>query len=400
MKNPLYSTNYSNSLGLLNDISNEVGFDKKFDSVVQLASRICNMPISLLSLLEINKQWFKSKAGLNIFETAQNISSFVNLVEEDCELFEIKDTSKDHRFKQTALFKQQPHIRFCAGSALVAMNGQKLGTLCVADYKPNHLTEEQLFALKVLSNQVISIIELNSGNERLKQENIALKQDVKMHKLMLSIIAHDVRNPLGAVKGVMDFINTNDVAEEDRVRLTQMFGDQLNITLDLLDNLVDWSKSTMYKKNTAKENVWLKEVADGLIQHFKLSLLLKNNTIINLVDADVVLKIDINIIRFVLRNLIANANKFTENGTITLYAHQENNKVIISVSDTGIGMNAETLKKLFHTSTIESTPGTNKEKGSGLGLMLTKDFIDSVGGEIEAVSEIGKGTTIYLSFLK
>jgi len=256
MKNlPVYSTDFNRHKHYpLTDILGAY-YETKFEGVVQLASRICNMPISLLSLIEFNKQWFKSKMGVNLSESVKEISSYANTIDElNDDLFEIRDTSKDSRFRNSAMFKQQPHIRYCAGAPLFDNDGHRIGTLCVADFKPNHLNEEQIFALKVLSTQVVSVIELNTFNKQLKEQNDALRQENEMSKLMLSIIAHDVRNPLGAIKGVMDFIATNDVAEEDKTRLTQMFAEQLDTTIDLLTNLVDWSKTNMYKNLTAAES--------------------------------------------------------------------------------------------------------------------------------------------------
>lgn len=399
MKNlPVYSTDYNrNKHYPLNDIQ-DAYYETKFEGVVQLASRICNMPISLLSLIEFNKQWFKSKIGINLAESVREISSYANTIDEpDHDLFEIKDTSKDSRFRNSAMFKQHPHIRYCAGAPLMDNDGNRIGTLCVADFKPNHLSEEQIFALKVLSNQVMSVIELNTLNKQLKEQNDALKQEAEMNKLMLSIIAHDVRNPLGAIKGVIDFISANDVAEDDKARLTQMFAEQLDTTIDLLSNLVDWSKTNMYKNVNVTEYFNLKIVTENIIDNFKLNIVLKNNTVINLVDHDLMMKQDVNIIRFIIRNLLGNAIKFTKNGTITIYAHKEDNGIIISVNDSGIGMNNIQLKTLFQHIKHQSTLGTNNEKGSGLGLMLTKNFIDTLGGIITVESEVAKGTTVYLN---
>ena len=103
-------------------------------------------------------------------------------------------------------------------------------------------------------------------------------------------------------------------------------------------------------------------------------------------------------LRFILRNLIANAIKFTQDGTITLYAHGEKDKIVFTVSDTGTGMSKEKVTNLFNKSQTQSTPGTNHEKGSGLGLILTKGFIDCLNGTVEIESEEGKGTTIFLYF--
>jgi len=139
-------------------------------------------------------------------------------------------------------------------------------------------------------------------------------------------------------------------------------------------------------------------MTEALLKQFRLNAKFKNNQLLNLVDEELSLRTDNNMLRFILRNLIANAIKFTQDGTITLYAHGEKDKIVFTVSDTGTGMPKEKVENLFNKSQTQSTPGTNHEKGSGLGLILTKGFIDCLNGTVEIESEEGKGTTIFLYF--
>ena len=374
--------------------------EHEFDDVVELASQICNVPISLISLLEINRQWFKAAKGLNVKETPRELAFCSYTITEDEDYFEVTDTLKDLRFKNNPMVQSEPHLRFYAGTPLVTSHGFKVGTLCVADVKPNHLDEHQVFALKVLSQQVIKMIEIKLQNRKLENQNHHLRHENEMQQLMLSIIAHDVRNPIGAIKGVMDFITSNDVPEIDKQKLTGMFSEQLDITLDLLNNLVDWSKMQINKAEIIFENLNLYDLSESILKQFKLNAKHKNNQLVNLVDKDLYLNTDSNMIRFILRNLVANANKFTQNGTITLYAQDEVDKIMFTVSDTGLGMSKEKIKNLFNKSKTQSTPGTNHEKGSGLGLILTKGFIDCLNGLVQVESEEGKGTAIYIQFKK
>ena len=146
--------------------------EQEFDDVVELASTICNVPISLISLLEINRQWFKAKKGLYITEAPRDIlfCDFDSLEQED--FFEVEDTLKDQRFMNHPLVKSEPHLRYCAGTPLVTSKGYKVGTLVVADIKPNHLNEQQIFTLKVLSQQVTKMIELKLSNRKLENQKI------------------------------------------------------------------------------------------------------------------------------------------------------------------------------------------------------------------------------------
>ncbi len=374
--------------------------EKEFNDVVELASQICNVPVSLISLLEVTRQWFKAAKGLDIKETPCEIAFCSYGISEDDGFFEIADTLVDSRFNNKSIADPQSHLRYYAGTPLVTSRGFRVGTLCVADIKPNHLDAHQIFALKVLSQQVTKMIELKLSNNKLENHSQHLQHENEMQQLMLSIIAHDVRNPIAAIKGVMDFITTNNISEADKQKLTSMYSEQLDLTLDLLNNLVDWSKMQIIKNEVMMENLNLFEITEGLLKQCKLNAQFKNNSLINLVEKDLFLRTDNNMFRFILRNLITNANKFTENGVITLYAHGEIDKIVFTVSDTGTGMSTEKAKKLFNKTNIESTPGTNYEKGSGLGLILTKGFIDCLNGKVEVESEEGKGTTIFLYFDK
>jgi len=398
MKNPI-SHNEEDRLRELYGLKIlDTNSEQEFDDVVELASSICDVPISLISLLEINRQWFKAKKGVSINETPRKESfcDFTISAEED--FFEIEDTLKDQRFSNHPLVKSDPHLRYYAGTPLITSKGYKVGTLCVADIKPNHLNDQQIFTLKVLSQQVSKMIELKLSNRKLENQNHHLRHENEMQQLMLSIIAHDVRNPIGAIKGVMDFITANDVPEVDKQKLTSMFSDQLDTTLDLLNNLVDWSKMQINKAEVIIEKINLHEITDALLKQFKLNAKFKNNQLLNLVEEELCLRTDNNMFRFILRNLIANAIKFTQNGTITLYAHGEKDKIVFTVSDTGTGMPKEKVGNIFNKAQAKSTPGTNHEKGSGLGLILTKGFIDCLNGTVEIESEEGKGTTIFLYF--
>ena len=132
-------------------------------------------------------------------------------------------------------------------------------------------------------------------------------------------------------------------------------------------------------------------IADGLAAK------MKNNQLVNNVGANVLLYIDKQVIKFILRNLVSNSNKFTENGSITVTALQQVNKTEITITDTGIGMSADKAEQLFTQTGGTTTLGTNNEKGSGLGLMLVKEFIDQLKGSIHVESTPGKGTKFIIS---
>ena len=155
----------------------------------------------------------------------------------------------------------------------------------------------------------------------------------------------------------------------------------------------------MRGKGFETEKVHLRTLVSNMYKTFEVIASLKSNIMVNLVDEDLFIVSDINALRFILRNLISNANKFTKEGVITVFAQRDQqNQIAISITDTGVGMSEETRLQLFDAEKYQSASGTGNEKGSGLGLVLTKDFVSAFGGTIRVESKLGKGTSVYLTF--
>src|SRR6202000_3303980 len=133
---------------------------------VKLASEICQTPISLITLIDSNRQWFKAKVGLEGEETNREVS-FCGIAILQDGLFEVPDALKDERFFDNPHVQGDPEVRYYAGFPLVTSSGNRLGTLCVIDNKPRQLNPSQLFALEVLSRNVIKIAELRLKNKQL-----------------------------------------------------------------------------------------------------------------------------------------------------------------------------------------------------------------------------------------
>jgi signal transduction histidine kinase len=279
---------------------------------------------------------------------------------------------------------------------LVSQNGLKLGTLCVINSEPQHLTDEQSFALKVLAKQVIKLLDLRMTNRELKAQELKMKQQSEMQNRIISIIAHDVRSPLASLKQIIDFTKNDILSEDESKELMLMAETHLDSTLDLLSDLLEWGRMQVTKTIAETKPVNLfKMVQERFCQSYA-SAAMKDNELINLVDRELILNTDPNALQFIIRNLLSNAIKFTDNGAITIYAHREGDKVLISVSDTGIGMDDSVKTKLLDKDSKLSTLGTKQEKGTGLGLLFTKDFIDMLGGKMTIKSNKDKGTTFYI----
>lgn len=376
----------------------DTSYEDEFNDVVQLAATICKTPIALISLIDANRQWFKARYGLDMKEFPREISFCGHTITANTAIFEITDATQDERFIDNPLVIGDPYIRFYTGVPLINSNGFKVGTISVMDTKPGALNEEQIFTLQTLARQVVKLLDQNLLNKQLEQQQEKLQQQMEMQNRILSIIAHDVRNPIGAVKSIIELNARKILSQHDSVELMNMAGKQIDGTVELLNNLVDWGSMQMRGEGFEKEKVHMRTLVSNMFKSFEVMASLKSNIMVNLVDEDLFIKSEINSMRFILRNLISNANKFTKEGVITVYAHKEDKEIMLSVSDTGVGMTEEVKSKLFDGEHYQSTTGTGDEKGSGLGLILTKDFIQMLGGSIKVESTVDKGTSVYLYF--
>jgi PAS domain S-box-containing protein len=161
MKKPKLPKNEKDRLKALNEYNVlDTLPEQVFDDITQLASEICGTPISLVSLIDSDRQWFKSHHGLDATETPRDIAYCAHAINDPDEILEVQDATKDQRFHDNPLLTMEPHVRFYAGAPLVNSEGYALGTLCVIDHRPHKLTDTQRSALLSLSRQVVSQLEL------------------------------------------------------------------------------------------------------------------------------------------------------------------------------------------------------------------------------------------------
>lgn len=217
-----------------------------------------------------------------------------------------------------------------------------------------------------------------------------------------SIIAHDLRNPLGSFKQMLEIIsnNFNDLSDSEKKKFILMMKESSNNIYNLLDNLLTWSRLQRGSIQYSPTSYSLYEVLFDSIKILGNNAALKNITIQLECPKGLKAFFDYNMISMVVINLLSNAVKFTkENGNIVLSAHhsQENDVVITSVKDDGVGIPSSKLSKLFRIDSNVSTIGTANEKGTGLGLILCKEFIEKHNCNIWLETNVNQGTTFYFS---
>jgi signal transduction histidine kinase len=366
--------------------------EDEFDDIVKLASRICNAPVSLISLIDTERQWFKARVGLDTEETPRDVSFCSHGILNN-NLFIVPDASIDQRFVDNPMVTGSDGIRFYAGVPLTSQEGNNLGMLCVKDTVPRNLTNEQQDALKILGKQVVQLMELRLKNKELERITEAQRR-------IISIIAHDVRSPLSSIVSLFN-LHQNRVIDPQRFEdFLQVSTTQLHGTMTLLENLIEWGRIQIQQSPLIPDSLLLKEEVTKVFTELTVQANLKSNRLINQVNEKVVVNMDENIIRFILRNLITNANKFTEAGSITVDGFSLPKKVVIRVIDTGIGMPKAMCERLLLSKERYSRRGTKNESGSGLGLVLIKEFIEKAKGSIKVESAEGKGSCFIIELPK
>lgn len=242
-------------------------------------------------------------------------------------------------------------------------------------------------------------ISLVAAKRIIEAKTEELKKTIIGRDKLYSVIAHDLRSPMGSIKMVLNMLILSLPKEkigEDMYELLTMANQTTEDVFSLLDNLLKWTKSQIGK--VVYQDIDMVEVVEGVGEIFSMVAGLKNIHLRIEAPEHQAVYADIDMIKTVIRNLISNAIKFSNEGSeILIKVEDMDGMSIVSVKDSGCGIDEESQKKLLHTDTHFSTFGTNNEEGSGLGLLLCQDFVVKNGGKLWFTSVKGEGSTFYFS---
>jgi len=264
----------------------------------------------------------------------------------------------------------------------------------------NTLLEERQQLIEEQSEELqITADELIEKNQTLIDLNETLSTLNATKDKFFTIIAHDLKNPFNAILGFSEILlaKYDKFDDEKRKKLISSVFDSSTKIYKLLENLLQWACSQTGSIEFEPEEFNLSEIIDSNILLVENLLRDKNIRISNHCSEDQKVYADKNMVNTVVLNLITNAIKFCENGTIIIECEQDCTNVIVKIKDTGTGIDPEKLKDLFNITSSKSTNGTWGESGTGLGLILCKEFIEKNNGKIDAKSEVGKGSTFYFT---
>lgn len=216
---------------------------------------------------------------------------------------------------------------------------------------------------------------------------------------LFSIIAHDLKSPFNTFLGFTHILSNDysHIKDEDRITYIHLIRDSADSTYKLLENLLEWSRLQTSTYEVHSVRFKLKNLIDECTALYAATAENKRITVLNQVDAHATVFVDGNALTTVLRNLLNNALKYTKDGGIIRFTSQQTGSLVdLSVQDNGIGIKPELLSKLYHIGETVSTPGTNHETGTGLGLILCKELLERNNGSLHVESVYGEGTTFHV----
>lgn len=242
-------------------------------------------------------------------------------------------------------------------------------------------------------------ISLVAAQRIILQQTEELKKTITARDKLYSVIAHDLRSPIGSIKMVLNMLILNlpkEAIGEEMEHLLTVANQTTEDVFALLDNLLKWTRSQIGKLNVVYQDADIVELLEGVVEIYKLVAAVKNISIKLAVPESVPVYADIDMLKTIVRNLLSNAVKFSHEGTeVVVKVEIKGDRVVVSVRDRGCGIDEKSQKMLLHANTHFSTFGTNNEEGAGLGLLLCQDFVTKNGGKLWFTSTKDKGSTFY-----
>ena len=353
--------------------------EQELDDITDLASFICDTPISLISLVDNERQWFKSNIGLNISETDRS-KSFCAHILADGQTLIVEDTFSDARFSGNPLVIGEPGIRFYAGAPLIAQNGHILGSLCVIDIKPRSLSPRQVKALEALSRQVMVIFDARLKFIESQKASAALMQSEKLAAVgrVASSMAHEINNPLEAVTNLLYLCRRSAIKPE-----VQQWLDKAEVELRRISIIANQTLR-FHKQSTKPQAITCLSLFSTTLNLYESRLRNAGIIVEKRKRANQPVACFEGDVRQVLSNLITNAVDAMPHGGRLLVRSREatdwrtgRKGLALTIADTGCGMDHETQMRMF-----EAFFTTKGIAGSGLGLWISADIMHRHQGTI------------------
>lgn len=371
--------------------------EENYDDITKLASYICNVPVSLITLIGEDQQWFKSKVGTDKNTAPRAISHCSHAILNPKELMEVKDTREDLRFKDNPYTLADPKILFYAGMPLKSFNGNALGTLCVLDTKPNALNEDQKSALKALAKQVENLFELRRHNLKLDKVNKVLIEKNGQLKDFAGTVSHDMKMPLANMILTADMLKAKyaNRFDEDGIKYLDYLKQSSFKLSSYITGILQHYESDTLAESIIEEEFDIHDLLEEIIDLLNINY----NCVINLPEENLMMNCNRIALEQIILNLVSNSLKYNkkEEIVIDIECKKDSEFYHFTVKDNGIGIPKDKQKDIFELFTIIEETDRSGNRGNGIGLSTVKKLVSSLGGEISVDSEVNKGTLFHFS---
>ncbi|MHA7943913.1 sensor histidine kinase [Formosa sp. 3Alg 14/1] len=372
--------------------------EESYDNITDLMAYICDVPISLVTLLDRDRNFFKSYYGVPFTETTRDLSFCGHAINSDDLLTVVEDSRLDERFHDNPLVLEN-NIVFYAGAALVNPEGYKLGMLCVYDTKPRTLSEEQKKALLAMAKQVTMLMEQRYQNILLNELQDKLKKRNEDLEKFARVVSHDLKSPLANIISLTELLedeNQGNLNEESQQYLDYLKSSSYSLK-NYVDGLLKYYKSDELTNHTV-ENIVVQDLYDEL----KKVSNPEKSVVFHLESNATALEANKSALMHVLINLVSNSIKYNSKPKteITINISENESDYTFSVQDNGDGIPEKFIDKIFNLFTIVGIEDKYGNIGTGIGLASVKKIVDHLGGDIKVTSTLGVGSTFLFTISK
>lgn len=373
------------------EISKKIGYRDVKSDCYELLAKYYEKQENFSEAFKFNRLFSETEDSIFSEQSSRRFAEMQVSFESELKDREIELLKKNELLRNLQLKKQENRIIYLAISLLL------ISFLVLLVLRNYFLRKKNMQYIKKKN------IELFYSSKKLKESEIRLKDTNESMDRFFSIIAHDLINPFHALLTLAELLNSQneDLTKEDVLKYSQLINTSARNLYNLLNNLLQWTRAQTGKLDTRPEIMDANSAVDSVISLLNVTAKEKYVELFSVIDANQKIYCDKNLLLTILRNLINNAIKYSNKGGKIEVSTADKNEIIeFSVKDNGIGIPTENLEKLFNIKYSFSTKGTSNEEGTGLGLILCKEFIEIMGGKIWAESAADTGTTFKFTIPK
>ncbi|MAP54818.1 GAF domain-containing sensor histidine kinase [Altibacter sp.] len=371
--------------------------DVDYDNITALIASICDVPISLVTLMDRDRNFLKSHFGLDIRESPRDISFCGHAILDDKELFIIEDARTDERFHDNPILDEYGTV-FYAGAPLLNENGYALGTLCIYDVKPRVLTEKQKKSLVLLAKQVVNLFELHRKNERLLEFQAEQKRRNERLHSFAHVVSHDLKSPLANITSLTRLLREENAGTLNETSLEYLaYIEESSLTLkDYINGILRFYRDDSLSESQ-KEDVSYVEFFEAIRE----MLILKDYEFCYPTNG-VFININKAALTQVVLNLVDNGLKYNPKDvcTVTAVVSENDSYYTFQITDNGRGVEPEKQEEIFQLFKTAGIKDRTGKEGTGIGLATVKSLVTKLGGDIHLESELGVGSTFTFTIKK